>query len=94
MEGTKFIFKIKQNFIHIPFKIQIAICQLTCDMAAVYYIFNEQPVWSWQERKLLPGGVFSPPLNSKNLSGLLSVMGDGANKDRAAYLFLIRRHAE
>lgn len=31
MEGRKFIFKIKQNFIHIPFKIQIAICQLTCD---------------------------------------------------------------
>lgn len=54
MEGTKFIFKIKQNFIHIPFKIQIAICQLTCDMAAVYYIFNEQSIWSWKERKLLP----------------------------------------
>lgn len=55
MEGTKFIFKIKQNFIHIPFKIQIAICQLTCDMAAVYYIFNEQPVWSGErKRELLP----------------------------------------
>ncbi|EPY74140.1 solute carrier family 25, member 5 isoform 7-like protein [Camelus ferus] len=24
----------------------IAICQLTCDTAAVYYIFNEQSVWS------------------------------------------------
>ena len=46
MEGRKFIFKIKQNFIHIPFKIQIAICQLTCDTAAVYYIFNEQSVWA------------------------------------------------
>jgi len=61
MEGTKFIFKIKQNFIHIPFKIQIAICQLTCDMAAVYYIFNEQPVWSCRQSKLLPGRASPAP---------------------------------